>query len=57
MWGLVGESVKANGTIANIETLMKTSKSNGYQVFISPHCYFPTDHSWQFGGTVENMMH
>ena len=55
--GLVGESVKANGTIANIETLMKTSKSNGYQVFISPHCYFPTDHSWQFGGTVENMMH
>jgi len=36
---------------------MKTSKSNGYQVFISPHCYFLTDHSWQFGGTVENMMH
>jgi nicotinamidase-related amidase len=53
----VGESVKTNGTIANIETLMKTAKSNGYQVFISPHYYFPTDHSWQFGGTVENMMH
>lgn len=57
VWGLVGESVKANGNIANIETLMKTAKGNGYQVFISPHYYFPTDHSWQFGGTVESMMH
>ena len=57
VWGLVGESVKANGTIGNIETLMKTAKGNGYQVFISPHYYFPTDHSWHFGGTVENMMH
>jgi hypothetical protein len=34
---------------------MKTAKSNGYQVFISPHYYFHTDHSWQFGGTVENI--
>ena len=57
IWGLVGESVKANGTIGNIERLMKTAKDNGYQVFISPHYYFPTDHSWQFGGTVEKMMH
>jgi nicotinamidase-related amidase len=57
VWGLVGESVKENGTIGNIETLIKAAKSNGYQVFISPHYYFPTDHSWQFGGTVENMMH
>ncbi|MDP6064588.1 MAG: isochorismatase family protein [SAR202 cluster bacterium] len=45
--GLVGESVKANGAIANIETLMKTAKGNGYHVFISPHCYFLTDHSLQ----------
>jgi nicotinamidase-related amidase len=36
---------------------MKAAKDNGYQVFISPHYYFPTDRSWQFGGTVENMMH
>ena len=49
--------MKENGTIGNIERLMKTAKDNGYQVFISPHYYFPTDHSWQFGGTVEKMMH
>ena len=56
-WPLVGDSVKENGTIENIERILKTAKSNGFGVFISPHYYFPTDHSWQFGGTVETMMH
>jgi nicotinamidase-related amidase len=56
-WGLVGASVKANGTVGNIETLMKTAKANGIDVFISPHYYYPTDHGWQFGGAVETMMH
>jgi nicotinamidase-related amidase len=56
-WGLVGASVEANGTVANIETLMKTAKANGMEVFISPHYYYPTDHGWKFGGAVETMMH
>ncbi|MCW8873391.1 MAG: cysteine hydrolase [Xanthomonadales bacterium] len=56
-WGLVGASVKANGTVANIATLMKTAKASGIDVFISPHYYYPTDHGWQFGGAVETMMH
>ena len=56
-WGLVGASVVANGTVANIETLMKTAKANGIEVFISPHYYYPTDDGWQFGGAVETMMH
>jgi len=56
-WGLVGASVKANNTVANIETLMKTAKTNGIGVFISPHYYYPTDHGWKFGGAVETMMH
>ena len=56
-WGLVGDSVTENGTVENIERLMKAAKSNGFEVFISPHYYYPTDHSWQFGGTVEAMMH
>ncbi len=56
-WGLVGASVEANGTVANIETLMKTAKANGIEVFISPHYYYPTDDGWQFGGAVETMMH
>jgi nicotinamidase-related amidase len=56
-WGLVGASVQANGTVANIETLMKTAKASGIGVFISPHYYYPTDDGWQFGGAVETMMH
>ncbi|MDT8321847.1 MAG: cysteine hydrolase [Xanthomonadales bacterium] len=56
-WGLVGASVQANGTVPNIETLMKTAKSKNIAVFVSPHYYYPTDHGWKFGGAVETMMH
>ena len=56
-WGLVGDSVTENGTVEHIEALFKAAKANGYEVFISPHYYYPTDGGWQFGGTVEQMMH
>jgi len=26
-------------------------------VFVSPHYYYPSDHRWQFGGTIEQKMH
>jgi nicotinamidase-related amidase len=56
-WELVGNSVKENGTVENIERIFKAAKINGFEVFISPHYYYPNDNSWQFGGTVEKMMH
>jgi len=56
-WELVGQSVTENNTVDNIETLFKVAKKNGFEVFISPHYYYPTDHGWKFGGTVEKMMH
>jgi len=56
-WELVGESVKENKTVENIERLFKTAKVNGFEVFISPHYYYPTDRGWKFGGTIENVMH
>jgi nicotinamidase-related amidase len=56
-WQLVGDSVKENKTIENIERLLKAAKNNGFEVFISPHYYYPTDHGWKFGGTVEKIMH
>jgi len=55
-WGLVGESVKENGTVEHIEQLLRTAKERGYDVFVSPHYYYPTDKGWKFGGTVEKMM-
>ena len=41
-WELVGESVTANGTVDNIESLLKAAKAGGTPVFISPHYYYPT---------------
>ena len=56
-WGLVGKSITANGTVENIERLLKTAKKTDVPVFVSPHYYYPTDQGWQFGGAVETMMH
>ena len=56
-WGVVGESVKANNTVANIESLLKVAKEKGITVFVSPHYYYPTDHGWQFEGALEVLMH
>ena len=56
-WDLVGESVTENGTVDNIEALLKAAKENGIRVFISPHYYYPTDHGWKFEGTLEKVMH
>jgi nicotinamidase-related amidase len=56
-WGVVGESVTENNTVANIESLFKTAKKNGVPVFISPHYYYATDYGWQFEGALEALMH
>jgi nicotinamidase-related amidase len=56
-WELVGDSVTENRTVENIERLFKTAKENGYEVFVSPHYYYPSDHGWKFGGTIEKIMH
>jgi nicotinamidase-related amidase len=56
-WGLVGASVQENKTVEHIKELLEAAKVRGYEVFVSPHYYYPTDHGWKFGGTVETMMH
>lgn len=56
-WELVGNSVTENRTVQHLEELLRAAKSSGYRVFVSPHYYYPTDGDWQFGGTVETLMH
>ena len=56
-WELVGNSVTENRTVEHLEQLMQGAKSAGYRVFVSPHYYYPTDGDWQFGGTMEVVMH
>ena len=52
-WPLVRESLQENHTIENIERLFKAAKSHGFEVFISPHYFYPTDKGWQFNGPLE----
>lgn len=52
-WGAVGDSVKENKTIENMERIFKAAKSNGYEVFISPHYFYPTDKGWKFNGPLD----
>jgi len=56
-WGVVGKSVTANNTVANIDSLFKNAKANDMPVFVSPHYYFPHDHGWKFEGALEMLMH
>lgn len=56
-WGVVGESVRENHTIENIDRLFAAAKGAGVQVFVSPHYYYPQDHQWKFGGALEVLMH
>jgi nicotinamidase-related amidase len=52
-WGAVGASVTENHTVENMERIFKAAKANGYQVFISPHYFYPTDGGWKFADPLE----
>jgi len=56
-WGLVGKSIREHNTVEHLAQLFEAAKTNGYDVFISPHYYYPTDKGWLSGGAVETMMH
>ena len=52
-WEAVAASVTENYTRENIERIFKLAKVNGYDVFISPHYFYPTDSGWKFNGPLE----
>jgi len=52
-WPLLHESLKENNTIENMERIFKSAKTHGYEVFISPHYFYPTDKGWKFNGPLE----
>ena len=52
-WGAVGASVTENRTVENMERIFKAAKAKGYEVFISPHYFYPTDNGWKFNGPLE----
>jgi len=56
-WAAVGDSVKENKTVENIERIFQAAKQNGFEVFISPHYFYPTDDGWKFNGPLETVEH
>jgi nicotinamidase-related amidase len=52
-WGAVGASVTQNRTVENMERIFETAKARGYEVFISPHYFYPTDQGWKMNGPLE----
>jgi nicotinamidase-related amidase len=52
-WPLLHESLKENNTIENMERIFKSAKALGFEVFISPHYFYPTDKGWKFNDPLE----
>jgi nicotinamidase-related amidase len=36
-----------------MERIFKAAKTHGFEVFISPHYFYPTDKGWKFNGPLE----
>ena len=36
-----------------MERIFKAAKAHGFEVFISPHYFYPTDQGWKFNGPLE----
>jgi nicotinamidase-related amidase len=52
-WPLVRESLAEINTIENMDRLFAGAKQYGFEVFISPHYFYPTDSGWKFNGALE----
>ncbi len=52
-WPLLHESLKEINTIENIERIFKAAKTLEFEVFISPHYFYPVDKGWKFNGPLE----
>jgi biuret amidohydrolase len=56
-WSIVGESVTEQRLVPNLIRLFEAAKQVGIPVVISPHYYYPHDHTWKFGGPLEILQH
>jgi nicotinamidase-related amidase len=52
-WPLVCKSLQENNTIENMERIFKAAKTHGFEVFISPHYFYPTDKGKNFNAPLE----
>jgi len=55
-WALFADSYARNGTVGNLERLLKGAKAAGLPVLISPHYYYPTDRDWTAPGSATEVL-
>jgi nicotinamidase-related amidase len=53
-WDSLVASVTENRTVEHLVEIFTAAKANGFTAFISPHYFYPTDHSWLFNGPLES---
>lgn len=56
-WPVFGRSITELDTVMHLGQLFAAAKQAGITVAVSPHYYYPTDHTWKFGGPLEHVMH
>src|SRR5262245_25596825 len=56
-WPVLGESVTEQNLVPNLVRLFEAAKRAGITVAISPHYYYPHDHTWKFQGPLEIFQH
>jgi len=56
-WPVLGESVTEQNLVPNLVRLFEAAKRSGITVAISPHYYYPHDHTWKFQGPLEIFQH
>lgn len=56
-WPVLGESVTEQNLVPNLVRLLEAAKRSGITVAISPHYYYPHDHTWKFQGPLEIFQH
>jgi nicotinamidase-related amidase len=53
-WDSLQASVTENRTVEHLVQIFAAAKASGLNLFISPHYFYPTDHSWLFNGPLES---
>jgi len=56
-WKVFGESVAEQKLVPNLQRLFAATKRSGVTVVISPHYYYPHDHTWKHEGPAEILQH
>ncbi|AQA02192.1 isochorismatase [Mycobacterium sp. MS1601] len=53
-WEVLAASITENNTVAHLVELLGAARAGGYPLVVSPHYFYPVDHTWLFNGPLES---